>query len=194
MNGNTPIHCCNQPPRMFSGAGFGHAFMCTQCGKGLFSNFLGHTYQSAVELWNSKSIHIGPPVRTDSVAAVAMRVLDEMNDAQDVLRSLAYTLGTGGYNATDVDAKVFEAKIRDGIDMLTKPLTDRIEVLQKKKDLPESMTVVAEMEFEGCRYEIRKNGYVDVTILETGRGFTRHINNITLSVQKALEEHLKKEG
>ena len=35
--------------------------------------------------------------------------------AEDALRSLACWLGVGGYNAPTVDAKVFEAKIREGV-------------------------------------------------------------------------------
>ncbi len=40
--------------------------------------------------------------------------------AEDALRSLASWLAAGGYNATHVDADVFEQKIRDGVDMLLK--------------------------------------------------------------------------
>ena len=40
---------------------------------------------------------------------------------EDVLRSLACTLGAGGYNALTVDPAVFEQKIRWGIDQLTRP-------------------------------------------------------------------------
>ncbi|WP_312450106.1 hypothetical protein [Stutzerimonas nitrititolerans] len=40
---------------------------------------------------------------------------------EDVLRSLACSLGAGGYNALTVDPAVFEQKIRWGIDQLTRP-------------------------------------------------------------------------
>jgi len=40
---------------------------------------------------------------------------------EDVLRSLACSLGAGGYNAPTVDPAVFEQKIRWGIDQLTRP-------------------------------------------------------------------------
>lgn len=35
--------------------------------------------------------------------------------AESALRSLASWLGVGGYNAIEVDARVFERKIRDGV-------------------------------------------------------------------------------
>lgn len=40
----------------------------------------------------------------------------ELDAAHDVLRSLASFVGNGGYNAPTVDAAIFEAKIRDGIE------------------------------------------------------------------------------
>jgi hypothetical protein len=40
----------------------------------------------------------------------------------DVLRSIACSLGAGGYNTSAVDPDVFEEKIRRGIDTLTAPL------------------------------------------------------------------------
>ncbi len=54
--------------------------------------------------------------------------------AEDVLRSLACSLSVGGYNAETVDAKVFEKKINDGIDMLTKPLLARAEAAERERD------------------------------------------------------------
>lgn len=41
--------------------------------------------------------------------------LYEETPAEEALRSLACWLGVGGYNAPAVDAKEFEAKIREGI-------------------------------------------------------------------------------
>jgi hypothetical protein len=48
------------------------------------------------------------------------------------LRSIASSLGVGGYNAPAVDAKVFEDKIRSGIDLLTTPLVNQIESLKAR--------------------------------------------------------------
>ena len=42
-------------------------------------------------------------------------------ELEGVLRSLASFLGVGGYNAETVDATEFEAKIREGIDIVTRP-------------------------------------------------------------------------
>lgn len=42
-------------------------------------------------------------------------------EAEEALRSLASYLGCGGYNAPEVDAKVFEEKIRYGIDNFVRP-------------------------------------------------------------------------
>lgn len=39
----------------------------------------------------------------------------ELEEAHETLRSLASWVGNGGYNAPSVDAKQFEAKIRDGV-------------------------------------------------------------------------------
>ncbi|MES2973421.1 MAG: hypothetical protein V4757_07420 [Pseudomonadota bacterium] len=41
----------------------------------------------------------------------------EESEAEGVLRSLACWLGVGGYNALTVDAKAFERKIRDGVEL-----------------------------------------------------------------------------
>jgi len=42
-------------------------------------------------------------------------------DCENALRSLASWLGVGGYNAPTVDAKVFEEKIRSGVEHFTQP-------------------------------------------------------------------------
>lgn len=54
----------------------------------------------------------------------ARELSEAETDAELALRSLASWLGVGGYNALKVDAKVFEQKIRDGVNMLhEKPQT-----------------------------------------------------------------------
>lgn len=213
LQGN-PCHCCGQPPRLLQGEGLGCALMCMECGRGLFSNFRADTYQGAQHLWDNRSQQIQGPMSQGTISAVAMFLLKELNDAHDVLRNLAFVLSAGGYNATQVDAKVFENKIHSGIDMLTAPLLKQIEDLKADKErllcrvadevisgfekdekiAQNKEAIVAEITIEGCRYEFKKNGMVDITILGSGRGFTRHVNNISLSVQKALEEQLKKEA
>ncbi len=198
--------CCNQPPRLLQGPGFGYALICTECGNGLGRGFQGDTFQSARFLWNRDfDISIKP-----KPASVPLFLLKELNDAHDVLRSLAGALGVGGYNASQVDAKIFGAKVSDGIVMLTKPLLDQIDTLRKEKDRLQTRVaeeilsgfekdekiaqnkeaVVVELTFEGCSYALKKNGLVDIVILKSGRGFTRHVNNISLSVQQALEKQL----
>jgi ribosomal protein L3 len=139
-----------------------------------------------------------------------MFLLKELNEAHDVLRNVASTLSVGGYNATNVDAKVFGNKIHEGIAMLVDPLLKQIEDLKADKErllgrvadevlsgwrkdekiAQNKEAVVAELTLEGCSYAFKKNGMVDIVILSSGRGFTRHVNNIGLSVQKALEKQL----
>lgn len=199
-------HCCGQPPRLLSGEGFGYALICTECGKGMDSYFRSNTYQSAEHLWNTHSEKACSPKES----IVPMFLLKELNDAHDVLRSLAYTLGVGGYNATQVDAEVFSNKIHNGIEMLTAPLLKQIDDLKADKErllgrvaeevvsgfekdekiAQNKEVVVAELTLEGCNYKFKKNGMVDIVILSSGRGFTRHVNNISLSVQQALEKQL----
>lgn len=199
LQGNLNL-CCNQPPRLLQGGGLGYALICTECGNGLGGGFRGDTFQSAQFLWNRDfDISIIP-----KPTSVPLFLLKELNDAHDVLRNLAFVLGVGGYNATHVDATVFEKKIHAGIDMLTKPLLGQIDTLRKEKEalqvkvveeekpVPNKEAVVAEMTFEGCSYAFKKNGMVDVVILKSGRGFTRHIHNVGLSVQQALEKQLSK--
>lgn len=52
----------------------------------------------------------------------------------DVLRSIACSLGAGGYNASAVDPDVFEEKICWGIDALTAPLITERDTLRKQLD------------------------------------------------------------
>lgn len=198
--------CCGQPPRLLQGEGLGYALMCMECGNGLSGGFRGDTFQAAKFLWNRDfDICIKP-----KPASVSMFLLKELNEAHDVLRNVAFTLGVGGYNATDVNAEVFANKIHNGIDMLTAPLLKQIEDLKADKDrllgrvadevlsgwrkdekiAQNKEAIVAELTLEGCSYAFKKNGMVDIVILSSGRGFTRHVNNIGLSVQKALEKQL----
>ena len=50
---------------------------------------------------------------------------EHTEECEDVLRSLASWLGTGGYNAAEVDPHIFEAKIRHGVEFLIAPLVDK---------------------------------------------------------------------
>ena len=192
-------YCCGQPPRLISGEGFGYALVCMECGNGLKNSFHGSTFQTANALWNRDFDICLKPKPTD----VAFFLLRELNDAHEVLRSLACVLGAGGYNATDVDVKVFGAKIHDGINMLVNPLMDRIDKMAAElKQLrgeetpvvtsPHSDTVSCKLSLNGCSYELKKNGMVDVTIQSSGRGFSRHIRSVGRDVQEAFEAHLSK--
>lgn len=121
-----PHHCCDQPPRLISGEGIGYNLVCMECGRGLSGKNVGMTYQSAVYAWNQIfNTWVVPKVNNPGTV-----ILKELNEAHDVLRNLACTLSVGGHNAPIVDAKVFEAKIHDGIQMLTQPLMARIENLE----------------------------------------------------------------
>lgn len=123
-----PHHCCDQPPRLISGDGIGYNLVCMECGRGLSGKNVGMTYQSAVYAWNQIfNTWVVPKVNNPGTV-----ILKELNDANDVLRNLACTLGAGGYNASVVDAEVFASKIHAGIEMLTKPLLDRIESLEQE--------------------------------------------------------------
>lgn len=121
-------HCCGQPPRLLSDSNFGHAFICTECGNGVQGCFHGNTREAAETFWNSAASRFRKP----DGFMVPLFLLKELNDAHDVLRNLAYTLGVGGYNASQVDAEVFSKKIHEGLDMLVRPLTDRIHELERK--------------------------------------------------------------
>lgn len=55
----------------------------------------------------------------DDAHALCAKVAEleaQLMEAEGVLRSMASYAGNGGYNADTVDPKVFEAKIREGID------------------------------------------------------------------------------
>ena len=74
----------------------------------------------------------------DILAALAEldRLRQERDAAHDALRSLAFTLGVGGYNADAVDAAVFEKKIRDGIDLLLAPVSAELDRLRQERERP----------------------------------------------------------
>lgn len=64
-----------------------------------------------------------PTIKHETEATRAARgevELPEETPAEEVLRSLACSLSAGGYNAPTVDAKLFEEKIRWGIDNAVK--------------------------------------------------------------------------
>lgn len=65
-----------------------------------------------------------------ALTELAAEYEQRITDLEDVLRSLAFSLSAGGYNADTVDSTVFEKKIRDGIDMLIAPLRERIRQLE----------------------------------------------------------------
>lgn len=199
--------CCGQPPRLMSGEGFGYALICTECGNGLGGGFRGDTFQSAQFLWNRDfDISLIP-----KPTSVPLFLLKELNEAHDVLRNIACVLGVGGYNATDVDAKVFEKKILEGIDMLVKPLNDRIEQLEKEglkteKSLMASESSLLKMFIDSpeqivssvmcgqTKYTLFTNGDVLIQYLgSTLSDRTMRISSVALSVQQLFEEDLAKQ-
>lgn len=61
----------------------------------------------------------GQTAAASAPAASAVPTDQDESPAEMALRSLAAWLGVGGYNAPTVDAKVFEAKIRDGVQVFS---------------------------------------------------------------------------
>jgi len=114
--------CCGRPPRLISKAGFGYAVVCMSCGLGMMDETPSSTFQSAAHEWEEKkaSWHETPQ-------GPAKVLLKELVKANEVLRNTACVLGAGGYNATEVDADVFQSKISDGIGMLTTPMQSMID-------------------------------------------------------------------
>lgn len=81
-----------------------------------------------------------------SMHACAEETAKERDEAQEALRSLACYLGVGGYNAPNVDAKIFEQKIRHGIDELIKVERNGIEA-----ERDEAMAMLKNLEWIcGC--------------------------------------------
>jgi len=81
---------------------------------------------------------------------------------EDVLRSLACSLGAGGYNALTVDPAVFEQKIRWGIDQLTRPAQAEPDHVEDMRAMAEPAPAQTEQEIIGVdRYRVEP----------TGRGF-----------------------
>jgi len=89
-----------------------------------------------------------------ALAELAAWYEQRITDLEDVLRSLVCSLSAGGYNADVVDPAVFEKKIRDGINMLTAPLQERIRQLEAQR-VPDIRCkccgyLVTESEHRGC--------------------------------------------
>lgn len=106
--------CCDHPPRIFSEEGFGYCIVCTECGRGIGGEGRADTLLGAEHLWVTRFETLEK--REKSIASI---LLKEVSRSEDVLRNLAFILGTGGYNSTKFDIDVFEAKIHAGINMLT---------------------------------------------------------------------------
>lgn len=88
--------------------------VCPECGNKRCPKANNHNLQCTgsndVGQLGSSWEHVGRPV--DPINA------GDETEAELALRSLASWLGAGGFNAPKVDAKVFEKKIRDGVDAL----------------------------------------------------------------------------
>ncbi len=183
--------CCDQPPRLLSKEGFGYALICMECGNGMNNEFWGRTYQSAEHLWSLYS-----DLRAGQTSFVTKILLEELNEAHDTLRNVAFVLGAGGYNATHVDAKKFGEKIHWGIDALSAPLLkmikDRDAEIKKLKEEPGPVEFVL---IGQTLYGLREDGMVIqkrfdntwcpplVTLAAAG-----------LTVQNAFEEALHKKS
>lgn len=200
--------CCGRPPRLLSKAGYGYSVVCMSCGLGMMDESPSPTFQSAAHEWEEEKASWQSPPQ-----GPAKFLLKELVKANEVLRNTACVLGAGGYNATEVDADVFQSKISDGIGMLMKPmetmLDDRAarikeleeEVARLRGHIAEEfvsgfeVTPVEEFsatdsvivaEVNGMKYEAQRNGYVVVTDIAKGISGVRHINSIGASGQEAL--------
>lgn len=110
------------------------------------------------------------------------RVTAERDERDDVLRSLAAYVGNGGYNAEKVDADVFEAKVRDGVDAISAPLdaiiadlrTDRVKI-QSENELLRTELRTAEAALVKARTALEPFANLD-TLLDDGDDgeFFRH--------------------
>lgn len=120
-------HCCNQPPRLLEGPRETFKYVCMNCGIGLQDQLFSVNLESAKSDWRQKKSSWYPALQGPATV-----LLKELNDAHDVLRNLASTLGAGGYNADVVDAKVFAEKIHFGIDSSLKYYTDKISQLEQE--------------------------------------------------------------
>lgn len=61
-------------------------------------------------------------------------LIGKLEEAHDALREIAFVLGAGGYNSSEVDVNVFRKKISWGIDNLVAPLEVWIRALQEERD------------------------------------------------------------
>jgi hypothetical protein len=164
-----------------------------ECGKGMGINNLYHfTKEDAYKYWDLYSSK-----RPDSLIkerSAVGTVLKELNEAHAVLRSLACSLGAGGYNASVVNAKTYEEKIRWGIDALTRPLLEKIDTLEdrisEEKTKPDVDKVIAVVRHQRYSYELRKNGKVLILDHQTDSSRTVGIQNVSLTVQNDFEDLL----
>lgn len=106
-----------------------------------------------------------PTIKHETAATREARGLLPENEhpAEEALRSLACWLGAGGYNSPTVDAKVFEEKIRWGVDHLLDGERERIartiEMLGEKISSPaiigEEAHRVGHAVIENCAAAVR---------------------------------------
>lgn len=86
-----------------------------------------------IEAWDAKSAQgdenwkFIENLKSERDAALAQvgELGARLEEAEDVLRAMASYVGNGGYNADTVDPKVFEAKIREGIDFIIRVEVNR---------------------------------------------------------------------
>lgn len=60
--------------------------------------------------------------------------IERLEGCEEVLRQLASYVGSGGYNAPEVDPEVFAKKILDGINILNDPLAQLAEKRAEERD------------------------------------------------------------
>lgn len=74
--------------------------------------------------------------------------IERLEGCEEVLRQLASYVGSGGYNAPEVDPEVFAKKILDGINILNDPLAQLAEKRAEERDQLKA-------ENEALRYDIK---------------------------------------
>ena len=165
--------CCGQPPRLISGPGIGYLLCCMECGRGMMDN-AQNTYQSAAARWD-KYIDDSSEV----LDGIPLLILKELNAANDVLRSLAFSLSVGGYNSTNVNAEVFDKKIHEGINMLTDPLLAMIDAKNLRiKELEESLGKVPKKFILPPEVDAWPADYVGLTVSAYGMKYTMEVDGV----------------
>ena len=83
-----------------------------------------NAYLDADDALNDHLTEVGVDLKDFALALIAES--ERLEGCEDVLRQLASYVGSGGYNAPEVDPEVFARKIMDGINILNDPLAQLV--------------------------------------------------------------------